>query len=326
MPDINIDNIEYTIEINPVPTYEINLNAQGPQGLTGEQGPKGETGERGPQGEQGIQGEQGPIGPTGNGVVNIEHVSTSGLIDTYHVNYTNGDYDSFTVTNGKDGAVADVRVNNQSVLVGNVANLTVDNALNKNSSNPVENSVVSQAIENITVGLASRANIDLSNLTQAGIDVIKNSIPIATASTVGIVKPDNTTITIDADGIISTDVNGKADVDLTNLSNTGKIVIAHNAMPSDTYYDLTLGASGAEYTAVADGYIYCGGQANASMQFIQFQVNDTVFVNATSAWNGQFITLFHPVKKGQKFNINYSIPTVSYFRLYYAIGSESEAS
>lgn len=125
---------------------------------------------------------------------------------------------------------------------------------------------------------------------------------------------------------IATDVSGKADVDLTNLTNTGKMAIAHNAMPSDTYYDLTLGASGAEYTAVADGYIYCGGQTNALGQFIQFQVNSTVFVNAPNAWDGQFITLFHPVKKGQKFNINYSVPTVSYFRLYYAIGSESEVS
>lgn len=166
MPDINIDNIEYTIEINPLPTYTIELNEQGPQGLTGPQGEKGETGEQGPQGEQGIQGEQGPQGPTGNGVVNTEYVSTSGLVDTYHINYTNGGYDSFTVTNGRDGvgAVTDVRVNNQSVLVGNVANLTVDNALNKNSSNPVENSVVAQAIEDITLAKNPNLNIIGSNL------------------------------------------------------------------------------------------------------------------------------------------------------------------
>lgn len=166
MPDINIDNIEYTIEINPLPTYTIELNEQGPQGLTGPQGEKGETGEQGPQGEQGIQGEQGPIGPTGNGVVNTEYVSTSGLVDTYHINYTNGEYDSFTVTNGRDGVgvVTDVRVNNQSVLVDGVANLTVDNALNKNSSNPVENSVVAQAIENITLAKNPNLNIIGSNL------------------------------------------------------------------------------------------------------------------------------------------------------------------
>ena len=44
MPDINIDNVEYTIEINPTPTYEINLNAQGPQGAQGVQGVPGQDG------------------------------------------------------------------------------------------------------------------------------------------------------------------------------------------------------------------------------------------------------------------------------------------
>ena len=298
MPDINIDNVEYTIEINPVPTYEINLNAQGPQGLTGEQGPKGETGEQGPKGEQGIQGEQGP---KGNGIVNTEHVSTSGLIDTYHINYTNGDYDSFTVTNGRAGAVEDVRVNNQSVLVGNVANLTVDNALNKNSSNPVENSVVAQDIENITVGLASRANIDLSNLTQAGIDVIKNSIPIATASTVGIVKPDNTTITIDADGVISSNGGGSP-------RNIGEIVTSTIPL-TDAGLHLLDGAliqgSGA-YSAFVDyiAELYNSGEYSAiftteanwqaSMasnglcsQFVYDSVNNTVRL---PKWGNQAIT------------------------------------
>lgn len=116
-----------------------------------------------PRGEQGIQGEQGP---QGNGVVNTEFVSTSGLVDTYHINYTNGEYDSFTVTNGRDGvgAVTDVRVNNQSVLVSGVANLTVDNALNRISSNPVENGVVAQAIEDITLAKNPNLNIIGGNL------------------------------------------------------------------------------------------------------------------------------------------------------------------
>ena len=88
------------------------------------------------------------------------------MVDTYGINYTNGNQDTFTVTNGRDGtgAVTDVRVNNQSVLVGNVANLTVDNALNKNSSNPVENSVVAQAIEDITLAKNPNLNIIGSNL------------------------------------------------------------------------------------------------------------------------------------------------------------------
>ena len=103
MPDINIDNIEYTIEINPLPAYEIELNAQGPQGLTGPQGPIGPQGNKGDKGDKGDTGEQGPQGDTGNGILNTEYISSSGLVDTYHLNYTNGSYGTFTVTNGQNG-------------------------------------------------------------------------------------------------------------------------------------------------------------------------------------------------------------------------------
>ena len=82
MPDINIDNVEYTIEINPLPTYEIELNAQGPQGLTGPQGEPGET---------------------GNGISSIALTGTEGLTDTYTVYYTDGNTFEYTLNNGEDG-------------------------------------------------------------------------------------------------------------------------------------------------------------------------------------------------------------------------------
>lgn len=48
-----MSEIEYTIEINPIQSYNIELNEQGPQGLRGFTGPQG------PQGIQGIQGDDG---------------------------------------------------------------------------------------------------------------------------------------------------------------------------------------------------------------------------------------------------------------------------
>ena len=83
MPDINIDNIEYSIEINPLPEYIIELNKQGPQGATGPQGDPGET---------------------GNGISSIVQTGTSGLIDEYTIYYTDGDTYNYYVTNGQDGA------------------------------------------------------------------------------------------------------------------------------------------------------------------------------------------------------------------------------
>lgn len=73
------------------------------------------------------KGDTGSTGATGNGIVNTEYISSSGLVDTYHINYTNGNYDSFTVTNGQNGtgSVADVLVNGTSVLDGNIAKVIV---------------------------------------------------------------------------------------------------------------------------------------------------------------------------------------------------------
>ena len=48
-------------------------------------------------------GPMGPQGPTGNGIEKIEKTSTSGLVDTYTITYTNGDTTTFEVKNGEVG-------------------------------------------------------------------------------------------------------------------------------------------------------------------------------------------------------------------------------
>lgn len=57
---------------------------------------KGDTGSTGPQGE---------TGATGNGIASITKTSTSGLVDTYTITYTDGTTSTFEVTNGEDGEV-----------------------------------------------------------------------------------------------------------------------------------------------------------------------------------------------------------------------------
>lgn len=55
------------------------------------------------KGQQGVQGEQGQTGSAGNGIISITKTGQSGLVDTYTILYTNGNSDTFTVTNGQDG-------------------------------------------------------------------------------------------------------------------------------------------------------------------------------------------------------------------------------
>lgn len=49
---------------------------------------------------QGPQGMRGPQGETGNGIEKIEKTSTSGIIDTYTIYFTNGTQFQYQLTNG----------------------------------------------------------------------------------------------------------------------------------------------------------------------------------------------------------------------------------
>jgi hypothetical protein len=77
---------------------------------------------------RGAKGETGDTGETGNGISNIRKTSTSGLVDTYTITYTDGTSTTFTVTNGQNGtgSVADVTQNGVSVLDGTVAKVVAD--------------------------------------------------------------------------------------------------------------------------------------------------------------------------------------------------------
>lgn len=62
-----------------------------------------------------MRGAKGDKGDTGNGIANIAKTSTSGLVDTYTITYTNGATSTFEVTNGRDGAQGAQGVGVQSI-------------------------------------------------------------------------------------------------------------------------------------------------------------------------------------------------------------------
>ena len=51
----------------------------------------------------GEKGDKGDTGDTGNGIQSVTKTSTSGLVDTYTILYTDGTTSTFAVTNGEDG-------------------------------------------------------------------------------------------------------------------------------------------------------------------------------------------------------------------------------
>lgn len=97
--EYNIDD-KYTIVVEEQDTFQLELNKQGPQGERGPIGPVGPQGDKGEKGDQGIQGEVGPKGDTGVSVVGVEEISKVGLVATYRMTFSNGEYFDYEVTDG----------------------------------------------------------------------------------------------------------------------------------------------------------------------------------------------------------------------------------
>lgn len=109
--------------------------------------------------------------------------------------------------------------------------------------------------------------------------------------------------------------------DLSNITADGKEVIAHNAMPSDTFVELTLGASGATYTAPADGWFISRQQYDSG--YYQVTLADRSIAE-TNTSNTQ-MTFMIPVRKGQFFGYTYSNLVTTgfgYFGFLYANGAQ----
>lgn len=108
------------------------------------------------------------------------------------------------------------------------------------------------------------------------------------------------------------------------LKDTDTTFIAHQAMPSNRYINLTLGASGTTYTAPADGYVKLGGQGK-SVRLESTSGSTGAGYFSDSAGN-QFPMISILVSAGQSFTLRYSEfnpLTWGYFRFYYAEGAPS---
>ena len=171
---------------------------------------------------------------------------------------------------------------------------------------------------------ASRSSSIYGNSTTVQPQAIKVLYYIVIANTT------KTAIQVDIDEI-ATDLNGKADVDLINTNNRAKILMASMGMPSDTYIDLTLGASGTYYTAPANGWFtFISGDDGSYPKNIELEtlVNNNQIISSsaqTTSYAG-WLRCCLPVMKGGSVKTWYNNVDLKVFRFVYAQGSESEAS
>lgn len=105
-------------------------------------------------------------------------------------------------------------------------------------------------------------------------------------------------------------------------NNTISSQVAHMAMPSNKYINLTLGASGTTYTAPADGWFCFVGKANAANQYIHILDNTTsIEVAFNLPVSGQTGKAFIPSKKGDSIKLNYNTGSDKSFKFIYSVGS-----
>ena len=129
-----------------------------------------------------------------------------------------------------------------------------------------------------------------------------------------------TEIQVDIDQI-ATDLNGKANTGLSNLTDAGSIKVANLSKPTRNVAatSLSLPAANTPFYAPADGYYCLVGSQN--VQIISYDDNGN---QGLFAWG---LGLILPVSKGQMCRINYtSASQVLAFGFVYATGAESEAS
>lgn len=119
-------------------------------------------------------------------------------------------------------------------------------------------------------------------------------------------------------GVLS-DVAGLKD--LSNITADGKEVCANLAMPSNRYIDLTLGASGAAYTAPADGYFSVVGTTTAQNGFFSIGAQN-VGMRVTQPDQNTGLNAFVPASKGATCTLYYSSINVTSFRFIYAEGAQ----
>lgn len=93
-----IAKVEKTLTNGLVDTYTITFTDNTTTTFTIVNGANGANGENGKDGTNGDKGEDG------NGIASIAKTGTDGLVDTYTINFTNGEHATFTITNGANGS------------------------------------------------------------------------------------------------------------------------------------------------------------------------------------------------------------------------------
>lgn len=156
------------------------------------------------------------------------------------------------------------------------------------------------------VAIGSYAKVTANNAIQIGGSNTTTASVNSTANTMSVYNGIDNYRLLNSDGTIPS-----ARYDKSTISGYG--------MPSSSYDDLTLGASGATYEAPANGYFTIAKLASATNQHIY--MGGRVATQIWSSFSGQYLQTFLPAEKGQEVEVSYTAGgSLAFFRFYYCKG------
>ena len=210
-------------------------------------------------------------GEAGNDIQSVEKTSTSGLVDTYTITLTDGTTTTFEVTNGKsivsiektssvgyvDTYTITYNDGSTDTFEITLATITVDDALSDTSENPVENRVVTTALED----KASTTRVEAVYRATKGMIAPSETSPATDTHTVGsyityngkmyeVISPIAIGDTLSSSNISETNTGEELSQINADLSDSHKHEISES-----TKVDLT---KEQYYTTLADGYFRIG--------------------------------------------------------------------
>lgn len=189
----------------------------------------------------------------------------------------------------------------------NETGVYITNALNVTETRPVKTIDANLKLANPIYG----------NSTTVQPQTIKGYLYIVVAT---VTKTD---IVVDIDNVV-TDLNGKLDTDCTNATPVGTEFMAHQAMPSLKKLTLSLQASGATYTAPADGWFYLSFNTNNNTDSIVILTINGMGSSGNAVPFQGWKQASLPVSKGNVVAVSYQRNGTNYgtaFQFYYAQGA-----
>lgn len=126
-------------------------------------------------------------------------------------------------------------------------------------------------------------------------------------------------------GVILEALNNKVDLNQLNTDNQGLSYVSGLGMPSGKYINLTLGASDTQYTAPANGWVFCN-KISGGAEYLNIMNSTKWFgMEQTCSSRGTHLKAYIPVQKNDVFQVGYSASgTLNDFKFIYAQGESEE--